>query len=109
MKAVGILLTILMTGSLALAKYSCQNDDQKLVVDPSHKRLTLTKDGKPHRLKILNPANHGFQMFGNTAKAFEVEGGYVVGIKDTKNSSKKDLSIFKRGEVVATFNDCTEK
>ncbi len=109
MKALGMILLIFMTAQTSFAKFSCTADGDKLVVDPRHKRLTLTKDGKPYRLKILNPANNGFQLFGKNKEAYEVEGGYVVGIKDTKDSTRKDLSVFKSGEVVATFSDCTEK
>lgn len=93
----------------AQAKVRCESEDQKLVVDPQHKKVVLTKAGKPHNLKILNPANHGFQMFGNNSQAYEMEGGYIVGIKDTKEKNIKSLSIFKRGEVVASFDDCREK
>jgi hypothetical protein len=109
MKAQAALLMILLTAQAGFAKYSCTADGEKLVVDPSNKSITLTKDGKPHHLRILNPANHGFEMFGRTKQAFEIEGGYVVGIKDEKNSNRKELSVFKRGEVIANFNDCTEK
>jgi len=109
MKSLSLILMILFVAPAGYAKLSCTSADQKFVVDPARKRVILTKDGKPHRLKILNPANHGFEMFGKTSEAYEVEGGYVVGIKDTKDAKHKDLSIFKRGEVVASFNDCTEK
>lgn len=108
MKALSTVVIILLAAQVSFAKYSCKTDEEKLVVDPSNKRVVLTKDGVPHRLKILNPANHGFQLFGNNKQAFEVEGGYIVGIKDAKNSNRKDLSVFKRGEVVASFSDCKE-
>lgn len=101
--------TVTVLTLTANAKFNCKSDDQQLVVDPSRKKIVLTKAGVPHKLKILNPANHGFQMFGNNSQAYEIEGGYVVGIKDTKVEKIKTLSIFKRGEVVASFEGCTEK
>lgn len=103
-------MTILLVAQAGFAKISCTTEDERLVVDPQRKRVTLTKlkDGKPHRLKILNPANHGFQMFGNNSQAFELEGGYVVGIKDTKNPKRKDISVFASGEIRSSFNDCKE-
>ncbi len=109
MKSLSLTLMILLMAQIGFAKYSCNSDGKQLVLDPSSKSFTFTKDGTPHRFKILNPANHGFEMFGHTTKAFEVEGGLVVGVKDTKNSKLKDLSIFDKGEAIAKFSDCTEK
>lgn len=108
MKRLLFLSAFLLIAQTSAAKLSCLSDEQKLVVDPQHKQLELTKAGVPHRLKILNPANHGFEIFGKTSSAYEVEGGLVVGIKDSKDAKRKDLSVFRRGEVIASFKDCQE-
>lgn len=104
-----LLIILIAISNLSQAKVSCVEADQKLVVDPAKKKLVITKNGTPHRFKILNPANNGFQIFGSNTSAFETEGGYVVGIKDTKKDNRKDISVFKGGEVVAHFEACTEK
>ncbi len=109
MKATHIFLMILLTAQAGFAKLSCTTDDRKLEVDTAHKRVVLTVDGKPHRFRIISPANHGFQLFGRTSEAYEVEGGLMVGIKDTKDSTRKDLSVFRRGEAIASFSDCELK
>jgi hypothetical protein len=111
MKKSLLLFIVVILGILNLshaAKVSCTSADKKIVVDPDRKKVVITKAGRPTSLKILHPANHGFQLFGQNTRAFETEGGFIVGIKDTKNESKKDLSVFKEGEVVAHFEACTE-
>jgi hypothetical protein len=104
--AIGLILGT--QGAMAHVKLSCSADGQELILDSRNKQLTLTKDGARHELKILGPATHGFEMFGKTSAAFDVDDGYMIGIKDTKERKLKNLSVFKNGEQKASFIDCKE-
>lgn len=102
-------IVLISIGSFAQARVTCENQEQKVMLDPARKKAVITKMGTSHKLKIIAPTNSGFQMFGSQASAFEAEGGIIFGIKDSKIPRKKSVSVFRGGEVIAYFDGCSER
>lgn len=106
MKSLIYALSVLLIGSSAFAAIRCAEGNEKIVVDPHRKEVEIIKDGQVKKVAIISRNSHGYGMFGE--KTYELQGGYILGFEQRiTGSPKKDLTVFKNGEPVASYHDCS--